>query len=371
MVTRGVAERQDLLAARLTDEAAIVFLKTLLFHSASLPDAKMAEYLGDDFLGDLSAVKLTDGADGKRKIARNGILGEAGFQRIDGIMQEFFCADERRVLTCRGENGILADRKLPVGEKPVKKHGERGYVAVSCRERNALGKDTFDCAFGVGILLFVGFVQNGNLHSRAFLKKCKKLQLIPSMTVNQVHFMKNKGFLKDLVEQGLIYGLGVSLVRVTNDFIDALKEFPNAVLHVINGMVNPLELEALSGEGLKILILGYKQFRRGEKLYQEQGEQIEETKSWLYEKLPQIINEGWFEVVSFDNLAIKQLDAQRLMSNEDWEQFYMGDDGSATLFVDMVNREFAKSSTSTERYPLEDDIVTMFEKVRTKENNND
>lgn len=198
-----------------------------------------------------------------------------------------------------------------------------------------------------------------------FLEKCKELNLIPSMTVNQVHFMKNRNFLKDLIEQKLIYGLGISLVRVTNDFIDALKEFPNAVIHVINGIVTPLELEALSGEGLKILILGYKQFRRGEKMYQEQGEQIEETKSWLYEKLPQIINENWFEVVSFDNLAIKQLDAQRLMSNEDWDQFFMGDDGSATMYVDMVNREFAKSSTSTERYPLEDDIVTMFEKIRT------
>ena len=198
-----------------------------------------------------------------------------------------------------------------------------------------------------------------------FLEKCKELHLIPSMTVNQVHFMRNKNFLKDLVEQKLIYGLGISLVRVTNDFIDAVKEFPNAVIHVINGIVTPLELECMAGEGLKILILGYKQVRRGEKLYQEQGEQIEETKSWLYEKLPQVINEGWFEVVSFDNLAIKQLDAQRLMSNEDWEQFYMGDDGSATMYVDMVNREFAKSSTSTERYPLEDDIVTMFEKIRT------
>ena len=197
-----------------------------------------------------------------------------------------------------------------------------------------------------------------------FLEKCKKLNLIPSMTVNQVHFMKNRSFIKNLVKQKLIYGLGVSLVRVTNDFIEALKEFPNAVIHVINGIVNPLELEALSGEGLKILILGYKQFRRGEQLYQEQGKQIEETKSWLYEKLPQIINDGWFEVVSFDNLAIKQLDAQRLMSNEDWEQFYMGDDGSATMYVDMVNREFAKSSTSTDRYFLEDDIVNMFEKIR-------
>lgn len=197
-----------------------------------------------------------------------------------------------------------------------------------------------------------------------FLEKCERLNLIPSMTVNQVHFMKNKDFLKELVDQKLIYGLGISLFHITDEFIEAVKEFPNAVIHVINGIVHPIQLEELANKGFKILILGYKEFRRGEIMYQYQSVAIEALKKMLYDKLPQIIKENWFEVVSFDNLAIKQLDAQRLMSNEDWEQFYMGDDGSATMYVDMVNREFAKSSTSTERYPLEDDIVTMFEKIR-------
>lgn len=198
-----------------------------------------------------------------------------------------------------------------------------------------------------------------------FLEKCKKLKLIPSMTVNQFHFMKNKNFIKSLVEQRLIYGLGISLTHITDEFVEATKEFPNAVLHVINGIVHPVQLEELANKGFKILILGYKEFRRGEVMYQHQSVAIEALKKMLYDKLPQIIDDGWFEVVSFDNLAIKQLDAQRLMSNEDWDQFYMGDDGSATMYVDMVNREFAKSSTSTERYPLEDDIVKMFEKIRT------
>ena len=198
-----------------------------------------------------------------------------------------------------------------------------------------------------------------------FLEKCKKLQLIPSMTVNQIHFMRNLDFIKELVDKKLIYGLGVSLVSVSDDFIATIRQFPNAVIHVINGIIMPFQLEALSHKNLKLLILGYKEFRRGEKMYQVQGKVIEEVKSYLYNKLPQIINENWFAVVSFDNLAIKQLDVQRLMSNEDWEQFYMGDDGSATMYIDMVNREFAKSSTSTERHPLEDDIITMFEKIRT------
>lgn len=197
-----------------------------------------------------------------------------------------------------------------------------------------------------------------------FLEKCKRLNLIPSMTVHQLHFMKHKNFLKALVDNKLIYGLGISLVNVTDEFIEAVKQFPNAVIHVINGIVHPVQLKALAHNNLKILILGYKEFRRGEIMYKTQGDVIEEVKSMLYKDLPEIINEGWFDVVSFDNLAIKQLDAQRLMSAEDWDQFYMGDDGSATMYVDMVNREFAKSSTSTERYPLEDDIITMFEKIR-------
>lgn len=198
-----------------------------------------------------------------------------------------------------------------------------------------------------------------------FLEKCKRLELIPSMTVHQLHFMKYKNFLKALVDNKLIYGLGISLVSVTDEFIEAVKQFPNAVIHVINGIVHPVQLKALAHNNLKILILGYKEFRRGEIMYKTQGDVIEEVKSMLYKDLPKIIEENWFDVVSFDNLAIKQLDAQRLMSVEDWEQFYMGDDGSATMYVDMVNREFAKSSTSTERYPIEDDIVTMFEKIRT------
>ena len=199
-----------------------------------------------------------------------------------------------------------------------------------------------------------------------FLEKCKKLNLIPSMTVNQVHFEKNFDFLKDLTDRKLIYGLGISLVNADTEFIEKAKQIPNAVIHVINGMsADPSELWRLKDQNLKILILGYKEFRRGIDYYNKEAELVEKKKNNLYQMLPAIIEDGWFEVVSFDNLAIRQLDAQRLMSNEDWEQFYMGDDGSATMYVDMVNREFAKSSTSTERYPLEDDIVTMFERIRT------
>lgn len=52
------------------------------------------------------------------------------------------------------------------------------------------------------------------------------------------------------------------------------------------------------------------------------------------------------------------------MSEKDYKEFYMGDDGSFSLYVDSVNRQFAKSSVSTERYDLMDDIADMFKVIK-------
>ena len=197
-----------------------------------------------------------------------------------------------------------------------------------------------------------------------FLEQLKSKKLIPSMTVNQVHFMKNLGLIEELANKKLIYGIGVSLNSVNDEFIEAIRKFPNAVIHVIDGIVHPTQLEELANKGLKILILGYKEFRRGNVMYANMGSVIEEMKSSLYNILPTMINDNWFDVVSFDNLAIKQLNPKRLMSDEQWNQFYLGDDGKFSMYIDLVNQEFAKSSVSTERYPITANIRDMFNKVK-------
>lgn len=198
-----------------------------------------------------------------------------------------------------------------------------------------------------------------------FLERLKERKIIASMTVNQMHFMQNIDLLKELTDNKLIYGLGISYIggRHSN-CIEAIKQFPNAVIHVINGIVHMDSLEALANNDLKILILGYKDFRRGKTLYDECGSQIDYLKSQFYDMLPKIVNDGWFKCISFDNLAIKQLEPKRLMSEKDYKEFYMGDDGSFSLYVDSVNRQFAKSSVSTERYDLMDDIADMFKVIK-------
>lgn len=202
-----------------------------------------------------------------------------------------------------------------------------------------------------------------------FLEHLKERKIIASMTVNQLHFMRNIDFLKELTDKKLIYGLGISYIGGRHEnCINAIKQFPNAVVHVINGVVHMDGLEALAHNDLKILVLGYKEFRRGKALYDECGSQIEYLKGQFYDMLPKIVNDGWFKCISFDNLAIKQLEPKRLMSDEDYSQFYMGDDGSFTFYCDAVNKEFAKSSTSIVRYPLMDNVTDMFNIIR-KENN--
>lgn len=207
----------------------------------------------------------------------------------------------------------------------------------------------------------------------AFLQMCKKRNLICNMTVNQVHFTQNIDRLKRLIDEKLIYGLGVSLNgRTDSQFIDNLKLFPNAVIHTINGIVTMPELDDLAGNGFKLLILGYKDFRRGVQYRAAMNEHItalqNDLKRYLFST---IIRDGWFKVVSFDNLAIEQLDVKSQLSEEKWKQMYMGGEGSHTMYVDMVNREFAESSVATERYPITDDIAEMFAKVRSNRHGTD
>jgi len=192
-----------------------------------------------------------------------------------------------------------------------------------------------------------------------FLLKCKTLKLIPSMTVNQEHFVKEFDLIQKLAEQKLIYGIGVSLTGVNDDLIQKLRALPNSVLHVIAGVVSVDDLRRLYDYDLKLLILGYKVFRRGKDYY---SDSVAKRKKNLYALLLELIKH--FQVVSFDNLAVCQLDVKRLMTDKEWKEFYMGNDGQFTMYIDLVKREFAKSSTATERYPLLEDIKPMFKKVR-------
>lgn len=197
-----------------------------------------------------------------------------------------------------------------------------------------------------------------------FLEKMKSKNIIVNMTVNQIHFEKHYDFLKMLKDRRLFYGLGISFRRADRSFIENVKSFPNTVIHVINGLITPQDMAALQDNNLKLLILGYKKLGRGSEYYEQNKFEIEKNMKWLYDNLDELINH--FYVTSFDNLAIEQLNVRRLLTDEEWQEFYMGDDSQFTFYIDLVNKKFAGNSLApeNERYDLLDNIDEMFERIR-------
>ena len=196
-----------------------------------------------------------------------------------------------------------------------------------------------------------------------FLHKLKEKKVIANITVNQKHFEEKQELIKYLIDEKLVYGIGVSLVNPTDSFISLVKKYPNAVIHVINGVLMQKDVEKLADNDLKMLILGYKQLRRGNEYLSSNSVSLQAKQFWLAKYLPDIID--GFNTVSFDNLAIEQLDVQRLLTKEEWDEFYMGDDGTMTYYIDMVEQKFAKSSTAPfeKRYDLLDSVDEMFKKI--------
>ena len=121
------------------------------------------------------------------------------------------------------------------------------------------------------------------------------------------------------------------------------------------------ELEKLYDKGLKLLILGYKEFRRGKDYY---SLEVIKEKNELYNNLKDLVRH--FKVVSFDNLALKQLDPKRLLSEEEYNRYYMGADGQSTMYIDLVEKTYSVSSVSPleERFALLDDIKPMFSHIK-------
>lgn len=199
-----------------------------------------------------------------------------------------------------------------------------------------------------------------------FLQKLKDKKVFANITVHQSDFEKHTGYLKKLVNNKLIWGIGVSLVNPTKEFITRIKLFKNIVIHVINGIFTEEQYNALKDQDLKILILGYKDIGRGVDYLSNTYEQVSKNQQWLNENLPTVIEN--FEVVSFDNNALEQLEVGRIMSDEEWDEFYLGDEGAYSFFINLVQGYFAMNSMSPNHYPITEGMTIddMFNVIRGK-----
>lgn len=192
------------------------------------------------------------------------------------------------------------------------------------------------------------------------LNRFKRNGVIVNVTLHQDELIDNFDMIQKYQLLGLIHGIGVSLHNPNSELAECVNKLNNIVFHVINGIVTEEHLNWVKDniENPKLLILGYKHFRRGTYYYNVVGEAIKQKQSWLYDKLPELVNE--MNVVSFDNLALGQLKVKRLLTDKQWELFYQGNEGSSNMYIDAVEGKFAQNSTAIKRYDLKDNIKEMF-----------
>lgn len=203
-----------------------------------------------------------------------------------------------------------------------------------------------------------------------FLEKIKEKKVIANMTLNYKHFVDNLSTLQTLVSNNLIRGIGISSNDIDDNLIYILEHYPNIVLHIINGLITPENIKKLYGKKVKVLILGYKEIRRGKILYDANKESIDINKEWLSNNISEIIRK--IGLVSFDELALNQLKVKTVIPKDKWDLFYQGGDGQSTMFVDLVEEEFAKSSISKTRYNLNNvkNLDEALSIVKNEENGN-
>lgn len=196
-----------------------------------------------------------------------------------------------------------------------------------------------------------------------FLYRLKSAGVIANITVNERHLHRYRGLAERLIKGKLVYGLGISLCEYREDTFAFARSHSNSVLHVIAGIVRPEEILAHASRRLKLLILGYKQRGRGKEYF---SSEIKERIAELDRDMGKIMDA--YGVVSFDNLALRQLNIKEWIPKDEWDGRFMGDDGTNTMYVDLVKNEFAVSSTSDLRYPISDSVEAMFAVVKSNRN---
>lgn len=195
-----------------------------------------------------------------------------------------------------------------------------------------------------------------------FLNKLRNKNIFPNITINQHHLITKWDKIKFLNDNNLVFGIGISITNPTDEVIDKVKQLNHPLLHVINGIITIEQFKKMYDKGLKLLILGYKSYTgRGEEYFKNNSEEIKSkfiTKD-LFKELKK-----HFDVISFDNLALTQIPVKDNVDEKTWKHSFMGEDGDHTMYIDLVKEEFARTSTSKERFKIKDNIIDMFNVIK-------
>ena len=194
--------------------------------------------------------------------------------------------------------------------------------------------------------------------------------------------------LQRLQGDGLLHGIGVSVPFYDATVMRAMKFYlKNTVVHVIAGLIDTNAVYQWYKTGIPVLVLGYKDMGRGKINNPEDGIEIWHEIYLLKDMVSGIADGSGlpdFEstygpipddvkpIISFDNLAMKQLDLQELVPEEKFYEMYMGDDGiggsltSASMYMDLVSGTYARNSVDAKSHKIEtgETISQLFSKLK-------
>lgn len=174
----------------------------------------------------------------------------------------------------------------------------------------------------------------------AFVNWCNQRDYICNITANQGHLIRDFNNLsKVLFEDNSVKGLGISYrEKLKWNIPKTLLDYPNTVFHVIAGIDRIENILSLKDKGVrKVLVLGEKDFGYNEGKVNLKSQNHKEWFWWIGKLF------DTFEVVSFDNLALEQLNIKRFFTNNDWNTFNQGEH---SFYINAVEQYFSPSSRS-------------------------
>jgi hypothetical protein len=175
-----------------------------------------------------------------------------------------------------------------------------------------------------------------------FIVWCDTKGYIVNLTINQGHIKRDFKPLYELIENGLVKGVGISYRSgVKFDVPKEILDYDNTVFHVICGIDTFDEVVALKELGVKkLLVLGEKDFGFNLGNVDLSSRNHREWYWWVH-KLFSV-----FDVVSFDNLALQQLNVKRFFSDENWDVFNQSEH---SFYINAVDQTMSPSSRSPEK----------------------
>lgn len=259
----------------------------------------------------------------------------------DGTRVIEFPDNERLILDSPLNIDVRVSTRCPYGYDSTTQHSTCEFCHESALvnghecDYNALTQVFTDARLprGTEIALGVNEVTDSLVY---FVKYLYFLGLVVNITMNERYILEygDTGLLR---LKPYIFGLGISYRSLQGclSLPDWIAEYPHTVIHVINGIDDFTDVMELGVKYRKLLVLGEKDFgfNRGKVDLSTRENQQWKTNIMQLTKI--------FDVVSFDNLGLQQLDIRGKISVEEYDEFYQGEH---SMYINAVEQYFAPSS---------------------------